>query len=117
MLALTGSFGYAAAVGKFSWNEMDLITGTLAPSFPPGSDQTALAMMGSTGSPFILFLSTSVQSNQDLDASLSSMQRGVFTSNFLGMLVSALIVIVGSLVPAGKRVRCDAREWGRGGGR
>jgi len=28
------------------------------------------------------------------------MQRGVFTSNFLGMIVSGLIVIVGSLVPS-----------------
>lgn len=41
-----------------------------------------------------------MQSDEDLGASIFSMQRGVFTSNFLGMLVSGLIVIVGSLVPS-----------------
>ena len=100
VLALTGSFAVAAGLGDFDWTTQDFVRGAFIPSFPPGSEETALAMMGSTGSPFILFLSSSVQSDETLGVALFSMQRGVFTSNWLGMLVSALILIVGSLVPA-----------------
>lgn len=67
VLALTGSFAYATAQGDFDWSNSDLLKGTLVPTFPAGSEAAALAMMGSTGSPFILFLSSSVQSEESME--------------------------------------------------
>eukprot|EP00937_MAST-01D_sp_MAST-1D-sp2_P001066 g1066.t1 len=95
VLLMTGLFAAAAAAIPTAGG--DVLQGMFVPSLPQGAGVTVLSLMGTTAIPFNIFLSSSCAEGYTLPA----MRRGVAFATLMTLILSSVIVIVGTSVKLG----------------
>lgn len=71
----------------------DLLAGIFVPNIPEGASVTVLSMIATTAIPFNTFLAASMT---EMAATPGQMKRGVGFATFLAMVISMLVVVIGS---------------------